>query len=185
MRIVSFIIVMVLLTTSCEKTPTPINEEELITTLVFTLDAVGNNQDVVMTFKDPDGNGGIAPTITTNGVMKSGETYNGSLTLLNESENPVINITAEIEAEAEAHQFFYAVSGALAGNIDITYEDKDKDNLPLGLKTKVVPRATGSGKLKLLLRHEPNKKAVGVSTGIIDNAGGETDLEVSFDLVVN
>ncbi|MBL0102208.1 MAG: hypothetical protein IPP49_21025 [Saprospiraceae bacterium] len=39
MRIVSFIIVMVLLTTSCEKTPTPINEEELITTLVFTLDA--------------------------------------------------------------------------------------------------------------------------------------------------
>jgi hypothetical protein len=38
--------------------------------------------------------------------------------------------------------------------------------------------------LKITLRHEPNKKASGVVGGSITNAGGETDIEVSFDVEV-
>ena len=54
---------------------------------------------------------------------------------------------------------------ALAGKVAITYEDKDSENNPIGLKTKVKPSGIGTGKLKITLRHEPNKKAAGVATG--------------------
>ncbi|HBK71516.1 MAG TPA: type 1 periplasmic binding fold superfamily protein, partial [Flavobacteriaceae bacterium] len=35
-----------------------------------------------------------------------------------------------------------------------------------------------------ILRHEPNKSASGVSDGDITNAGGETDIEVIFNITV-
>lgn len=159
------------------------NESELITTVVYTL-TPSSGVPVVMTFKDIDGDGGKAPVITTSGSLKSTETYNGSLVLLNESVSPAVDITKEINAEDEAHQFFFEVTGTLAGKLAITYEDKDSQNNPVGLKTKVKPSGTGTGKLKITLRHEPNKKASGVATGSIANAGGETDIEVSFDIEV-
>ncbi len=159
------------------------NESELITTVVYTL-TPSSGVPVVMTFKDIDGDGGKAPVITTSGSLKSTETYNGSLVLLNESVSPAVDITKEINAEDEAHQFFFEVTGALQGKLAITYEDKDSQNNPVGLKTKVKPSGTGTGKLKITLRHEPNKKASGVASGSIANAGGETDIEVSFDIEV-
>ncbi|MBK7633705.1 MAG: hypothetical protein IPJ13_04955 [Saprospiraceae bacterium] len=168
---------------SCDDDHDDENESELITTLVYTM-APSTGVPVIMTFKDIDGDGGKAPAITTSGSLKSTETYNGSLVLLNESVNPAGDITQEIIAEDEAHQFFFEVSGALAGKVAITYEDKDSENNPIGLKTKVKPSGIGTGKLKITLRHEPNKKAAGVATGSIANAGGETDLEVSFDVEV-
>ncbi len=169
--------------TSCGDDHDDENEEELITTLVYTL-TPNSGSPVVMTFKDIDGDGGKVPVITTSGPLKSGETYDGNLAILNESVSPVEDITAEIKAEDEAHQFFFEVSGGLAGKMAITYDDKDSDNNPIGLKTKVKPSGTGTGKLKITLRHEPNKKASGVVGGSITNAGGETDIEVSFDVEV-
>ena len=35
-----------------------------------------------------------------------------------------------------------------------------------------------------MLRHEPDKSAAGVSSGDITNAGGETDIEVSFNVII-
>jgi hypothetical protein len=34
------------------------------------------------------------------------------------------------------------------------------------------------------LRHEPNKDALNVASGEITNAGGETDIEVSFPVTI-
>jgi len=34
------------------------------------------------------------------------------------------------------------------------------------------------------LRHQPDKGAIGVSDGDITNAGGETDIEVLFDVII-
>ncbi len=159
------------------------NEEELITTLVYTL-TPNSGQEVVMSFKDLDGDGGSAPLVTTFGNLIAGQTYNGSLSILNESTTPIDNITTEIEEEALAHQFFFNVSGDLASKLNITYDDKDSENNPIGLKTKVNATSTGTGKLKVTLRHEPNKKASGVATGNIANAAGETDIEVEFNVEV-
>jgi hypothetical protein len=169
---------------SCNKNPGDINEEELITTVIYKLDAVGNSQDVIMTFRDKDGNGGQNPEFSTIGTLKSGETYDGSITILNESVNPVHDITNEIQAEATAHQFFFTISGNLAGKVSITYDDKDQNNQPIGLRTKLTAAATGSGKLRVVLKHEPDKKAGGVSSGDITNAGGDTDVDVTFDVEV-
>lgn len=157
------------------------NEEELITTVIYTLTpASGNN--VVMTFRDTDGDGGKAPVITTTGNLKVNESYTGTIAVLNESVSPADNISQEILDEALEHQFFFEVTGSLAGKLSITYDDKDSKNNPLGLKTKAIATQAGTGKLKVTLRHEPNKTASGVSSGNIANAGGETDVEVTFDV---
>jgi hypothetical protein len=169
---------------SCDKDPVVPNEEELITTVSYTLTPVSAGQKVTLTFKDIDGDGGNAPVITYTGELKTGTTYNGELNLLNEAENPAENITSEIEEEDEDHQLFFAVSGGAEGKMIISYDDKDANNQPVGLKTKVSTTGTGTGKLKITLRHLPNKSASGVSAGNITNAGGETDIEVSFDVVI-
>ncbi|MBK8625952.1 MAG: hypothetical protein IPN86_10435 [Saprospiraceae bacterium] len=90
--------------------------------------------------------------------MIAGQTYNGSFSILNESTTPIDNITTEIEEEALAHQFFFNVSGDLASKLNITYDDKDSENNLIGLKTKVNATSTSTGKIKVTLRHVPNKK---------------------------
>jgi hypothetical protein len=35
-----------------------------------------------------------------------------------------------------------------------------------------------------VLRHQPNKNGSNVNTGDITNAGGESDVDISFDVVV-
>jgi len=177
-------IAILALFSSCDKDPVVPNEEELITTVNYTLTPVSTGQTVTYTFLDIDGDGGNAPIISTIGELKSGTSYNGVLTLLNEAGNPSQNITEEIEAEDKDHQLFFAVSGGTVGKMVISYDDKDANNQPLGLKTKVSTTGTGTGKLMITLRHLPNKSATGVSTGNITNAGGETDIEVNFDIVI-
>jgi hypothetical protein len=152
----------------------------LITTLTYTLTPVGGGTPVVLSFKDLDGDGGNAPTIV-GGTLTAGVSYTGELDLLNESESPAESITEEIETEDEEHQFFFAATGA---NLTITYDDVDADGNPVGLKSRVVAGAAGSGTLRVTLRHEPNKTASGVKEGNIANAGGETDIEVDFPVTI-
>ena len=177
-------IFMLTLFTSCDKDPEVSNEEELITTVTYTLTPVTTGEKVTLTFKDIDGDGGNAPVITYTGELKTGTTYNGALSLLNEAENPAENITEEIEEEDEDHQFFFIPNSALAGKLTIQYDDKDGKNNPIGLKTKAIVSGSGNGKLKIILRHLPNKGGVGVGFGDIINAGGETDIEVEFDVTI-
>jgi hypothetical protein len=169
---------------SCDKDPEVPNEEELITSVSYTLTPVSTGEKVILTFKDIDGDGGNAPVINSTSNLKTGTTYTGVLNILNESENPAENITSEIEEEDEDHQLFFAVSGGAESKMIISYDDKDANNQPVGLKTKVSTTGTGTGKLKITLRHLPNKSASGVSAGNITNAGGETDIEVNFDVVI-
>ena len=155
------------------------NEEEVITTLVYTLTSSAG--DVVeMRFTDLDGDGGDAPVIT-GGTLAANSSYAGALTLLNEAESPSENITEEIEEEDEEHQFFFA---STSSDIQVAYADADADNNPIGLSTTLTTGAAGSATLTITLRHEPNKAGSGVSDGDITNAGGETDIEVSFPVTV-
>lgn len=166
-----------LLLLGCDpKMPTIPNEEEIITTVIYTLTPLGGGADVVFKFTDLDGDAGMAPIIE-NGVLAENTTYMGSLQLLNEIENPAKDITAEVATEAEEHQFFYLVPAAL---LKINYTDLDQNNLPVGIKTNVTPLAAGTGNMTIILRHQPNKTAAGVAGGDITNAGGETDIEVTF-----
>lgn len=167
--------------TACEKDePAILNEEELITTVTYTLTPVSGGQSVVLSFKDLDGDGGVAPIIT-GGNLSANETYSGSLDLLNEAESPVVSITEEIQEEDEDHQFFYVSN--IAG-LSISYDDEDSNGAPVGLMSLLATGNAGSGTLSIILRHEPDKNASGVSDGDLQNAGGETDIEISFPINV-
>jgi hypothetical protein len=171
----------ILFFTACEKEdPVIPNEEELITTLVYTLTPEGGGNPVVFSFQDLDGDGGDAPVIV-NGTLAANTTYAGALSLLNETETPAESISEEVEEEADEHQFFFSVSGVDA---TVSYADADGNGNPIGLASTVVAGAVSSGTLIITLRHEPAKSASGVSDGDITNAGGETDIEVTFDVTV-
>ncbi|MBD79049.1 MAG: type 1 periplasmic binding fold superfamily protein [Crocinitomicaceae bacterium] len=162
------------------KDPVIPNEEEVITTLHYTLTPNNGGAPVKLTFQDLDGDGGNPPTISK-GVLDANTTYLGSLELLNEIESPAKSLTKEIEEEADEHQFFFNTT---VKDLSISYADKDANSKPIGLVTSLSTKGRATGKITIILKHEPNKNASGVSDGIIDNAGGETDIEVSFDIEV-
>jgi hypothetical protein len=150
--------------------------EELITTVNYTLTPTAGGTAITMTFQDLDGDGGNDPIIT-GGTLDTNQTYTGSLELLNESETPVEDITIEIREEDEEHQFFFQSSLA---DLTIGYNDQDADGNPIGLSSTITTGAAGTGNITIILRHEPSKSAANVSDGDITNAGGETDIEVTF-----
>lgn len=172
---------LILGATSCEKDdPIIPNEEELITSVNFTLTPQDGGTSVLLSFQDLDGDGGSNPIIT-GGVLQAETTYEGSLQFFNEQEVPVDDITAEVREEDEEHQLFY--QSDLPG-LTIDYNDQDANGDPLGLITVITTAGPGTGNITVILRHEPDKSASGVSNGDITNAGGETDIQVSFPVEV-
>ena len=170
----------VILFPSCDPDPTDPDPEEVITTLTYTLTPSGGGDVVTLEFQDLDGDGGNAPTITS-GILMDSTTYTGVITLLNESESPVEDITVEVQEEDDDHQFFFATT--LTG-MTIAYDDMDANNQPVGLNSTLTTTGLESGTMTVTLRHQPNKSATGVSGGDITNAGGETDIEVTFNVDV-
>ncbi len=169
---------------SCKEeknTPPPVNEEELITTVVLTFSPQSGGDVVEFRFTDLDGSGGNPPVIS-NGVLTDSSTYDVTVMLLNEAESPAEDLTAEVLAEAEEHQVFYLIEVGL--EMDYIYQDTDADGNPIGLMTEFYTGASGSGNLQVVLRHQPDKSAQGVNVGDITNAGGETDVEVTFEVTI-
>lgn len=165
---------------SCDKDdPTPPNDEELITTLTLTMTPQSGGDALEFQFKDLDGDGGEDPVIT-NPKLAANTTYDASIELLNESESPIEDITEEVEREGDDHQFFFATTTGV--NLTFAYTDSDVNGNPIGLSALFQTGEASTGGFKVTLRHEPNKSASGVLTGDISNAGGDTDIEVTFDL---
>ena len=62
--------------------------------------------------------------------------------------------------------------------------DEDENGNPIGIHFELQTVGPNSGPLTIELRHEPNKDAEGASEGNSDNAGGETDISVTFGVEV-
>ncbi len=173
--------------TSCEKDepddPIIPNEQEVITTLNYTL-TPESGTPIILSFRDLDGDGGNEPIIS-DGTLASGMSYIGSMELLNELEDPAEDITLEVAEEELEHQFFYETSFPTElSDVNIAYNDLDEEGNPIGLSTVLTTGEMGSGTITVTLRHEPNTDAAGVSSGDIANAGGETDIEVTFNVEI-
>lgn len=161
--------------------PVPVNEEELITTLILTFtDAATPGNVYELRFTDQDGDNGMAPEITGD-TLPAGTTLQLAVRVLDESGAPPEEITDEILLEDEEHQFFFQVTDA---DLQIAYADADADGQPVGLSNVATTGAASTGSLRVTLIHEPVKTAAGVSAGLIDNAGGETDIEVTLPVVI-
>lgn len=162
--------------------PTIPNEEELITTVIYTLTPVGGGADVVFSFQDLDGDGPGVPVIEE-GTLSINTTYTGTIQFLNELESPVEDITEEVIEEGDEHQVFYIKAETLNATFD--YDETDEDNLdinghPVGIKTIVETGAASTGTLTITLRHEPKKP----NNGTLADAGGETDVQVTFTITI-
>lgn len=158
----------------------PTNEEELITTLDLHFHSANDIEHKHFTFTDLDGDGGSAPIIEAD-TLSIDSIYSVEIEVLNASGSPVEDITAEIQAESAAHQFFFRPSGA---NVTVAYADTDANGFPVGLQSVWSMGGASNGTIVVTLRHQPDKTAAGVSDGDITNAGGETDIEVTFPVVI-
>jgi len=160
-----------------DNTPLPVNEEEIITTLTVTLTPNAGGDAITLQTRDLDGDGPNAPVVEVSGNLAAGATYNGSIVLLDETKTPEENITEEVEEEDDEHQFFYTIGGGL--DVTTEYANFDGNGDPLGTEFTLTAGAASSGTLTFTLRHEPTKP----NTGLGD-AGGETDIETTFNVTV-
>lgn len=177
-KLLAILFISTLVFTSCEDDHDDHDhdhsDEELITTVIYTL-TDASNSEVVLEWEDLDGDTGNAPTITS-GTLSANTTYTGAVQLLNRTESPAEDITLEVRAEGDEHEFFYTNTAGLTVN----KTDTDGDGNDIGIETTVVTGAAGSGTLTVILKHEPTKPNDGTATG----AGGSTDVEVTFNITV-
>ena len=163
-------------------TSNPVNEEEVITTVSLTL--TGGGQEVTLTSRDLDGDGADLPLIEVSGVLKTNTVYEGTVSILNETVSPSIDLTSEVREEGVDHQLFFQTPNTTLGTF--TYNDTDTNGEPIGLEFKLETGVTPtSGTIFVTLKHLPNKSAAGVSLGDITNAGGATDADVSFPVNIS
>ncbi len=158
-------------------TPIIANEEELITTVKLTfIDSSGLSK--IFEFNDPDGEGGMTPTIDTI-YLSRGISYNLSTKFFDRSDpNDVEDITVEIREEDDEHLICFESINISGLTIDIIDSDGTYE---LGLSSIVEVSDSASslnGVLKLILKHQ-----AGVKDGTCPP--GETDVEVDFSVQFN
>nr|WP_299067822.1 type 1 periplasmic binding fold superfamily protein [uncultured Allomuricauda sp.] len=173
-----------------DEAPDDVNEEEVITTMTITLVPEGGGTTITLQTQDLDGDGPEEPDVTISGNLSENTTYNGSIVLLNETEDPAEEVNEEVEGEAAEHQFFFEVGIGL--NMSTAYADDESDYVsaetgenftttnPVGLVFTATTTDAGTGTFTVTLRHEPTKP----NDGTTGDAGGETDITETFDLVV-
>lgn len=163
------------------------DDPEVITDLVLNFENPDTQESFTVSFSDPDGPGGNPPVVDEIDLIETAS-YLVNVTVADASNpNDVEDITEEILEEDEEHQFFYVLGGDASNVLDVTYDptDVDDDGNPIGLKTIWTTSGVTSGSetVTVVLRHEPNKNAPGADEGILsEEVGGETDIEVTFNL---
>ena len=176
----SFILLTGLLFNACsddDTPPAPVDEEEVITTLMVTLTS-NTGQTITLNSQDLDGDGPNDPTISVSAPLSVATTYSGVIELLNETVSPAEPIHEEVAEESAEHQFFYTQGGNI--NVTTNYGDFDGNGNPLRLSFSLSTTSAGQGTMTFTLRHEPLKP----NDGTLSGAGGETDLSVTFPITI-
>jgi hypothetical protein len=164
-----------------DEDPEPDHEHDAVTTVTLTLTPTDTSKPVVTaTWEDLDGPGGKAPEIDEL-VLSANTTYTGSLTFAAEEEHGdhhhAHDLTEEIREEGTAHEVFYLVTPQ--NLVAFNKTDKDANNLPIGLATTATTTAAGTGKVRVVLKHQPGTKS---STS--NENTGETDVDITFETKV-
>ncbi len=158
--------------------PQVINEEETITTVKLSVieDGTTNTQNVSW-IQGINGTNNL-PTIT----LEQNKTYNVRIQFLDES-NPsdIEDITEEVIEEKDEHYIFYdsTVNGLTISSS--TNDIIDTNNIGINIDTnwQISTTSTG-GTVRAYLIHEPSQKTGNVR----DDFGGETDIEVDFNIAI-
>ncbi|MET4080213.1 hypothetical protein ABIB40_000153 [Pedobacter sp. UYP30] len=147
-------------------------------------------------------NGEITSTDSTSLKLKPNAVYDMQIVMLDTTQTPVFNVSNEVKERSNYHLFFFQPSPVSAANLafgttsasipgtdasatgpylNLTVVRADKDTnspaLQVGLQNVFTTGAASSGKLKVILRHQPNAK-----NGTF--APGSTDLEANFPVTI-
>jgi hypothetical protein len=165
-------------------------------TLEFT-DSAGNSSS--FTWADPTADGS---DVTIDDIkLIAGESYDMTLQVLNQLEEPAEDVTVEVLELAEEHQFFFTgtavvgpASDSAAAVLEHNYNDADADGNPLGVDNIFDALAAGSGDLEVTLRHLPPESGAPTKVdGLADTVktdgfsaiGGANDIQITFPVQVN
>ena len=178
-----FLFALVILIAGCSKDPTapPVsNDHSPATTVILTLVRV-NLSGIALdttscTVRDTSVIKGRLP-IEGKLSLQAGSIYKGYLTLLDESQLPVKDITSSIIAEKDAHQFRFTVKENDMPSTAVVISDLDKDSkgLDFGLNftaTTGVITKPAIGAIHILLEHHDDGNKAG--------AQFDTDLNRDF-----
>lgn len=164
---------------SCKKDKGESNDEEVITTLELTFTPSGGGTPLVFTFVDPDGPGGVDPSVDDI-VLNNGTVYNVSAAFLNELAGE--DVTEEINAESDAHRVYYTVAGG--SNITVSNLNNDSNGVPLGVTSTWTTGAAANGQVTITLRHYPADPPNKEASDLVNSSKSGTDIEVTFDTQV-
>lgn len=171
---------VVLLAGACKKDEeevAPTDDNEAITTAILTLTNKTLPSDVVTATIDNLNTTADFSKATLN--LKANTMYAGVITLLDKTKTPALDVSAEVKGEANEHLLVYTPTPA--NLLTVTVTDKDTNPAPgpypLGLTTDILTGNAGSGKLKLVLRHQPDVKNGSPTPGT-------SDLDVDFTVTI-
>lgn len=173
------ILISSIIITSCKK-PTIVepNAEEVITTMKLTFVPIGGGATLTYQFDDPDGPGGTIPT-KDEIVLAPSRSYNVTVQILNKTATPATDITTEIQAESDAHRFYYEPSAA--SNINISGLDNDVNGVPLGITGAWATGNATTGTIKITLRHYPGTPPGKEISDSVSSTKSNSDIEVEFN----
>jgi predicted component of type VI protein secretion system len=176
--LVSALLLVAFTATGCDSTEPDdhgAGDEELITRIQLTLTAPQSPQ-VVAEATDPDGDGANLTIGTL--VLKAGVTYSGTIGVFDDVNGE--NVGAEIDEEADEHQFFFIPGGQAASRLSIAATDSDSNGLPVGLTFTLAttPGGAGQASLRVILSHFDDDPKDGVSQS------DETDIDVTFPVTI-
>lgn len=160
-----------------EKNVAPTDDNEAITTATLTLtNKATPTESVTATIENLNTTADFSKA-TLN--LKANTTYTGVISLLDKTKTPALDATEEIREKANEHLFVYTPTPS--NLLTVTLTDKDTNPspgpYPIGLTTELKTGAAGTGKLNVVLRHQPNAKN-GTATP------GSSDLDTDFTVVV-
>lgn len=177
---------------SCEsEDPEKENEGEVITDVTLKFQELNESNALVgdvLSFKASDPQGievGMTPTVQPISLTK-GKKYQMTIEVTNSIEGE--DITQEILAEAEEHQFFFL--GPVFDSNIFSIQYADAGGIALGVTTQLtVSSSTGTNNssMRIVLRHDLDKKVSGTNPNFSNfvQAGGETDLDLTFPVILN
>ncbi len=160
-----------------EKDVAPTDDNEAITTATLQLtNAASATEVITATVENLNTTADFSKATLT---LKPNTTYNARVLLSDKTKTPALNVSAEVKDEANEHLFIFTPTTGL--NLTVTITDRDTNPAPgpfsVGLESRMVTGAASTGKLRLVLKHQPNTKN-GTPTP------GTTDLDTNFDVVV-
>ena len=162
----------------CKKDePAPVEDNENLTTLKLKFTESGTTS--TFTFRDLDGAGGVAPT-SEKITLKPNKIYSLAVEILDESKTPATLISDAIYEERDQHLFQYVPTPVSI--LGVTVMDKDTRGLPLGLLANLKTGAAGTGKLQVVLYHQPPVNGKIVKNGTFNV--GSIDFDGTFDVEV-